>query len=155
MKQPMMNSLRWLSVTLLVIVAATGCGGGGPQTHSVSGKVTFKGNPVAQAQVGFVPTDGTGEAKPAQGQTDASGNYSLTTYLGPGDNASGAMAGKFKVTVTKGLPQGKPITYEELAKFKSEIPEVYADTVNTPLTAEVSASGSNHFDFVLEGEAGE
>jgi hypothetical protein len=139
-----------LQLFCILSLLLLGCSRGGPATHRVSGKITYKDQPVADAQIGFVPIDTTGEVKPARGQTDASGNYTLSTYLGPGDDASGAMAGSYKVTVTKGLPQDKVVTYEEMANFKSEIPEHYADTAQTTLTAEVTAGGANNFDFTLE-----
>jgi hypothetical protein len=136
--------------SLVCLALLVGCTGGGPPTHAVSGKITYKGNPVADAQIGFVPVDTTGEVKPARGQTDAGGNYTVNTYLGPGNDVGGAMAGSFKVTVAKGLPENQILSYEEMAKFKSEIPERYADTAKTPLTAEVTAGGANTFDFTLE-----
>jgi hypothetical protein len=136
-----------LCLTLPLLV---GCGSGGPTTHSVSGRITYKDKPVADAQIGFVPSDNTSDVKPARGQTDADGRYTLSTYLGPGDEAGGAMAGTYKVTVTKSLPQDKVVTYEEMQNFKSEVPVHYSQTNTTPLTASVTAGGANAFDFVLE-----
>jgi hypothetical protein len=150
MTSDQLRRIACAAFSTLFISLLAGCGGGGPTTHAVSGKITYKGNPVADAQVGFVPTDTTGAVKPASGQTDASGNYTLRTYLSPSDNASGAMAGNYKVTVAKGAAHDAVPTHEEIANFKSEIPVRYADTAQTPLTAEVTAGGANAFSFQLD-----
>lgn len=148
----MNHAPRWIGSLLALLIGVVGCGGGGPTTYSVSGNVTYQGKPVADAQVGFVPTDQSIDVKPAQGLTDSAGRYTLSTYLGPGDNAGGATAGKFKVTISKGLPQNKIVTYDELKNFKSEIPVEYSDAAKTPLSAEVTSSGGNQFDFALEDQ---
>ena len=77
-------------VVSLVALVIAGCSGGGPTTYKVSGTITFEGQPVADAQVGFVP-DGGGEVKPARGQTDASGRYTLRTYDKPGQDSAGCI----------------------------------------------------------------
>jgi hypothetical protein len=135
---------------MTLIVTLAGCGRGGPVTHPVQGTITYNGKPVAEAQVGFVPTDAAGEMKPARGKTDANGHFELKTYLGPGDDATGAMAGGYKVTVEKGLPQNKVITYDDLKNFKPELPVSYADAQKTTLTADVKPTADNDFKFTLE-----
>jgi hypothetical protein len=78
----------------LAIVVAMAVGCGGPATVPVSGTVTLDGEPVDGATVTFVPE---GEGRPANGNTDASGNFTLTTFTG-GD---GALPGSYNVTVFK------------------------------------------------------
>jgi hypothetical protein len=138
--------------TLCALGCCLGCSSSGPTTHTVTGTITYNGKPVANAQVGFVATDASAEVKSARGQTDADGKYSLSTYLGPGDDVRGAMAGSYKVTVVKGLAEDRIVSYEELAQHQPEIPPRYADTVQTPLTAEVTPDGDNTFDFALIDE---
>lgn len=146
-----MKPLLATSIALFVLMMAgtMGCSRGGPTTYSVSGRITYAEKPVAGAQVGFVPVD-SDNVKPARGETDTDGYYTVKTYLGPGDEARGAMAGKFKVTVEKSLPQKQIVSYDDLKNRKAEIPLRYADTSKTPLTADVSADGANTFDFTLE-----
>jgi len=73
--------VAWVVVGLFL----AGCGSG-DNLVSVSGKVTFQGNPVANAQLVFKPV-GTGQN--ATAMTDSSGNYSLR-----------AAPGRYKVSVT-------------------------------------------------------
>jgi hypothetical protein len=78
---------------LLACLAAAGCGSGRPETVPITGIVTLDGNPVEGASVMFMPQF---EGRPALGVTDASGNFTLTTFA-PGD---GAQPGQHTVTVT-------------------------------------------------------
>jgi len=74
------------SVLAAVLVCLVGCGKGAP-TGDVSGKVTFKNNPVAEGTVSFMnPAGGTG----GEGQLK-DGNYTLTAPL---------PVGEYKVMVT-------------------------------------------------------
>jgi len=76
-----------LAVSSLVL---TGCGGG----HvPVTGVVTVDGKPVEGATVTFITEDGK---QSASGQTDSSGNFSLSDSGKPG-----ARPGSYKVIVTK------------------------------------------------------
>ncbi len=81
--------------TAISFLTVMGCGsddGGMQPRYAVSGKVTYKGEPVKHASISFVPNapDGRG----ASGTVE-DGYYSLTT-LDPGD---GALPGTYKVTV--------------------------------------------------------
>ncbi|HTN76048.1 MAG TPA: carboxypeptidase regulatory-like domain-containing protein [Pirellulaceae bacterium] len=82
------------AVGLLLLLFASGCGGGSdrPKLAPVKGQVTLDGVAVKDAAVMFMPTTG----RPAMGATDAAGNFELMTY-DPGD---GALLGDHKVTVT-------------------------------------------------------
>src|SRR5205823_12586516 len=58
----------------LVSFALAGCGGGGPKTALVRGTVTYKGKPVPNGTVTFIPASGhhaTGDIRP-------DGSYTLT-----------------------------------------------------------------------------
>ena len=135
--------------SILTLLVTVGCGGGGPATHTVTGTVIYQSNPVANAQVGFVPAEGTTEFKPAFAQTDESGRFSLKTYLSPGQEVGGAMAGKYKVTVQAGYPQDRIVTPEEMAKNLNKLPAKYADAASTPLEVTVSADGENNFPLEI------
>ena len=81
------TATRLLALTLLASVGflSPGCGddGGLAERYSVSGRVTYKGEPVKKGAINFVP--GKPEGHPAAG-TIEDGYYSLTT-LNPGDGA--------------------------------------------------------------------
>lgn len=135
----------------VISVLIVGCGPKGPETHTVTGTITYQNQPLADAQIGFVPVDDKGGTlKPARGQTDAEGRYTLKTYVSADNDAAGAMAGSYKVTVAKGLPQNQIVDYEALKNQKPLIPPRYADSTQTPLKADVTAGGENKFDFTLE-----
>jgi len=91
-----LRDLRFRTAFLasMVILACLGCGDdtGLAKRYPVSGMVTYKGEPVKNGTINFVPT--TADGRPAAGQIE-NGNYSLTT-LAPND---GAIPGKYKVTV--------------------------------------------------------
>jgi len=77
-----------------------GCGDSGPPrlpVYKVTGKITFNGNPVADADVTFSPRD---KQAVASGRTDKDGKFTLTTYVA-GD---GAAEGGYSVLVTKSRP---------------------------------------------------
>ena len=160
-----------LLITACILGLASGCSRGRqyPPTHSVSGVVTVEGQPVADAIVSFLPDDGQ---NPANGSTDASGRYELTSFT----RGDGAMEGSFRVTIVKYEKEGedKPAASAEkpAAEAESEetgnedyvpagmvvsqydtgpknlLPKQYADQQKTPLTATVSPE-ENSIDFNL------
>ena len=81
-RPPALTRLLALPVALAALAA---CGCGSTPTGSVSGKVVYKGKPVPNAQVNFVPASGY----PAAAVTNDSGEYSV----------SGVAYGPCKVTV--------------------------------------------------------
>jgi hypothetical protein len=90
-----MHAGVWLLAGILV--TTLGCGPSGParpKTYPVTGVVTYKGEPVAGANLNFQLADGSGYAMAI---TDASGKYSLQTFE-PGD---GAVPGEYHVGITK------------------------------------------------------
>jgi hypothetical protein len=111
----------------------------------VRGTVTYKGQPVKQGTISFVPRDA---AKPgASSRIGPDGTYDLQTQE-PGD---GARLGEYRVIVSGYDPKildtvrapGTPV------ERKTEIPKKYENADTSGLTATVKA-GSNTFDFPLE-----
>ncbi|MBN2293061.1 MAG: hypothetical protein JXM70_11585 [Pirellulales bacterium] len=86
--------MRLWFVFIVVVPLAIGCGPGRPKTVPVTGVVTLDGKPVQGASVKFEPKN---EGRPAMGETDQEGKFSLKTF-DPGD---GAILGEHQVTVRK------------------------------------------------------
>ncbi len=129
-------------VLLSFLVGLAGCGGGGqPDAYPVEGTVTFRGQPVAEAHVRFIPEEGP----PAEGITDESGSFTLRTFE-PGD---GAVAGPHTVTVSKTVVVD-PDPNAAYPAMRSVLPDRYARVGASPLVAEVTADGENQFAFELE-----
>ncbi len=151
----------------LLALVVTGCGGG-LSPIPVSGTVTHKGKPVEGATVTFVR--GTGSltnGEMAMGVTDASGRYELTSHFGPQTSGSGAVAGEYKVTVSKLVPpngmtdaQYKVLTdaaaraSERGAALPPErrppplaesLPPKYSSQTTTQLNAKVGGGGEINF----------
>lgn len=143
------------------VIAIIGCSGGDglDKRYAVSGKVTYKGAPVAYGQINFMPDKPEGRG--ATGQIK-DGEYSLTT-LEPGD---GAFPGSYSVTVDakkadfseaeaeakkKGstsafIPQD--MVAKANAKAKNAVPDKYGVLSTSPLKAEVKTQ-SNTINFDL------
>ncbi len=132
-------------VIALVSSALIGCGDDGPRIVPVNGVVTFKGKPIGQINVMFVPADGQGRI--AEGTSDGSGKFSLQTER-PGD---GAMMGEYKVSF-KFLSESVPDMPGFAGGAKPEpspIPLKYGDENKSGFTAKVEAS-NEEFKFDLK-----
>lgn len=151
---------RWLITTVVVSamsVSVFGCSRGPeiPVTYAVSGKVTYKEQPLADAEIAFVSKLDNKDVKPARGKTNASGEFKLTTYIDPEHEVSGATLGEYTVTVVKvDIPDSDQLMkqfFENPAYVpKKLIPDKYTDAKETPLTADVTKDGPNTFEFKLE-----
>ena len=126
----------------------TGCSKSG--LVRVEGIVLLENEPVAEATVLFIPEGGTGQ--PAQGMTDESGKFQLTTFK----ENDGARPGAYKVTVTKSVPPPQPPEAEpgdsrsivahfkaikEHKQEKSPLSSIYADVKTTPFHYTVPVDG--------------
>jgi len=150
------------AAALVVVVASlaiglTGCGGPAqPKLYPATGTVTWKGTPLADATVSFVPSVGA----PSDGKTDAQGKFSIMTNGQPG-----ARAGACKVAVSKfaGAAPSMPAApkpedmmklYEKKKKGefeKGEIPAKYGRPDTSGLAAEVTSDAAkNVFTFDLK-----
>jgi len=140
----------------LLPVLLVGCGTNGPELAPVEGVVTFRGRPLVEAEVMFVPRQG---GRPAVGRTDSQGRFQFTTFR----ERDGAPVGEYDVTVAKcapdaippapSLPSGivppaNPISIVGPVMHKWLIPERYANAKTSRLSATVH-SGKNAFSFEL------
>jgi hypothetical protein len=120
---------------LLGVLFLVGCGGN-PAT--VSGKVTLDGQPLTKGDISFYAA---GSAC-ANGQIDASGNYSLHT-----GTDEGLQPGTYQVAIVANdilmptQPYGSPIP-------KLITPPQYSNVTTSGFTAEVKP-GKNTFNFEM------
>lgn len=135
-------------------VVATGCGGSTlpeGETGTVSGTVTYNGQPVPQGStVVFVRKD---KGYVANAVTDAAGKYSLTMRDG-----SKILVGTYSVGVTPPTPTTPALSDEEYNRLsaegklpeppKSPFPEKFHSPETSGLTFEVNA-GPNTIDIPL------
>ncbi len=149
------------------MLAMVGCDSG-PKVQPVTGTVTLDGTAIPGANITFSPVaGGTGAA--AVGTSDASGKYTVTDMKStkPG---SGAAAGDYKVGIRWYKPsdpssasatgdggETTKLADDKAARTQVSGPEVllpsaYGDPETSGLTATVSASGENTFDFPLDSK---
>jgi hypothetical protein len=137
---------------LLPIVALVGCGKG---TGYVTGKVTYKGQPVTSGAVVFYGADGTTDS----GRIDRKGTYTVA-QAPSGAVRVAVMPAKARrqpglpVNRSTGLPKEPPakdgddIAPPAPTAGKAAFPEKYADPETSPLTFKVSG-GTQTFDIDL------
>jgi hypothetical protein len=124
----------WFFLGSLVVTAVlSGCGDGRPRRVPVSGRVTIDGRPLTKGAVRLIPEN----ARPATGELDSEGRYTLTTFE-PGD---GVVMGPCKVAVIA----------SEMVSSNAQrwhAPKRYADAEHSGLTADV-AEATDSLDFEL------
>lgn len=124
-----------------LLMAVAGCGEGTGGRQSVSGQVTFKGQPLDQGTIQFVPTDAAKDAAPGVAQV-AAGKYEMPA-------ASGLKPGPYKVIIS--ATAGPKVNESEApgdsdAPAKELIPPAW--NVDSKHTVEVK-TGPNKFDFSI------
>jgi hypothetical protein len=139
----------------LAFLPLLGCGedDGIGKRYAVSGKVTYKGEPVQRGNVNFLP-EATGSAGRGASGVIKDGYYSMTT-LTPGD---GVLPGKYKVGINAnftdmtaavkingGMYQGGRFAGPRI----KVIPEKYTNPATSGLTFEVKTA-PNSFDIDLQ-----
>ena len=143
------------SVRLILALALLAGWSGGASisgTIPVSGKVTYKDQPVAGATVTFI---GQGEGRSATAITAADGTYKLQTL-----DAAGALPGSYTVVVDKtemppeltksqSMEEAAAQGNKPLPQPKKLLPAKYGDPAKTPLKFEVKAGQANTFDLAL------
>jgi hypothetical protein len=155
--------MRNLLFVVVTGIAAAGCGSqgrtGSEPVYPVSGVITLRGRPVAQADVTFYNAE---KNRSAFGKTNDKGEYKLTTFSAN----DGAVEGQHVVTIVKleASSEAAPAADTESAAYvppafgesteprppKSELPEKYASQATSELTATVRTDGVNQVNFDLE-----
>jgi hypothetical protein len=128
---PRRSSSLWVAalVTLPVILALAGCGKGDyPAMAKVTGTVTYKGKPVPNMMVNFMPTAG----RPSWGKTDAQGKFEMVydedyngveighhkVYFTP--PATATIGGPASKASKKAIAEAAGLTPEEMADIRSK-----------------------------------
>jgi hypothetical protein len=167
--KPMNIVMIKITKTIMFIVVVTtiffgcfaGCAPRGISVVSVTGTVTYNGQPVENALISFVPQ--SPETRGASAITDRRGEFSLLTQ---GATGSGAMPGEYKVLVSKLVEvdeSGKEVVRKPAEKFdpnnpspqeimypqKNLLPEKYNREETTDLTANIT-KGKNRVLLNLE-----
>jgi hypothetical protein len=130
------------AILLLVSVVCAGCGQDSGGRLEISGKVQFQGSSLASGTIEFVSADGAQRS----GATIDGGTYSIPA-------PKGLQPGKYIVRInsaqeTGPAPTGPPGPESMTQVAQNLIPPQY--NVNSTLTAEVTESGDNEFDFDLK-----
>jgi len=143
---------------VLFVAWLSGCGGDidhRPPLVPAGGELLFDGQPLAGAQVVFVPP--TNDRPAAFATTDEQGRFSLTTFV----LHDGAVPGDYIVTITKQQAAQTMTTDEASAyfartgnppprtKFVDLIPANYGSRTASGLSASVATDGENRFSFHL------
>lgn len=134
-----MKSFCAFVLSLIAAVFTIGCGG--PGTVPAGGTITYKGQPVADANIMFTPVGG-GEI--ATGQTDAQGKFSLGVVK-PGD---GAVPGEYRVSLTPKEAERAEGDYS--ASPPPPFPVQYTTDAGSPLKATVKRGEKNDFPLELK-----
>ncbi|MDR1958042.1 MAG: DUF4198 domain-containing protein [Planctomycetaceae bacterium] len=154
-----MNRYNILLIGLIVLFPAGCTQNGLSGLAPASGVVLYDGKPVEGALVLFVPDGGANvpEQRPASAETDVNGKFVMMT-LQPKD---GVFPGKYKVVITKNIPE-KVYTFEETQEFfrrgrptpvpksHNHLPEKYADAQTTPLEITLEIKGNKTLKYELQ-----
>jgi hypothetical protein len=124
-----------LALTLVcagLLVGGCSKGPAPPRLVPVSGRVVYKGRPVALASIEFLPDMPQGaQGFAAGGQTKQDGTFTLRTH----PHGAGAVPGHYKVTVT--------------TEAHGAIPHRYTDPGQTPLKIEITEQGAPDLHLTL------
>jgi hypothetical protein len=138
---------------LLVLCLAVGCGGPAGEPASVSGSVTYAGQPLAEGSIRFFPEEGTPGAGGAGKIVD--GTYSIeageTLKSGKHSVRITAMRGTGRTVEEEpaGIEEGEEVVEGsvEVEELEQYLPAKYNS--NTELSVDL-AGGANTEDFQLE-----
>lgn len=151
-----MWSTRYQRLLVIAMLACGtgGCGGEKPgrgTTADVNGRVTYRGVPLVNGDIKFIPVQAANEVRVAYGTLDDEGRYRLSTY----EQNDGAILGDYRIVVEacNQLPVEEARRAAMLGgangQPKSLIPRRYGDPNTSGLTASVK-SGQNTLDIDLK-----
>jgi hypothetical protein len=138
-RHPLLLARLCLAVLLAAFLAAGGCSRSSNGRLAISGKVTLDGTPLDQGLISFNPAK---EKMPSAGAAIVAGAYHMPA-------TKGLLPGMYKVAIDSADPNGATATPAQYTMRipVSRIPLNYNG--ETTLTAQVTDSGPNQFDFDL------
>ncbi len=129
---------------LFFLLAGLGCGGSAFDLAPVSGRVTWKGQPLANAHVSFAPTGSRLPGPGSYGRTDSEGKFSLRIETA---DREGAVVGQHVVRIST-LGDAQSEQSDAGVKLpKDRIPPKY--NTESTLTFTVNAGGTDQANFDL------
>ena len=136
------------AVALIMLAAAVlalaGCGSNQLKTAVVRGTVTYKGKPVPNGTISFVPTSGPS----ATGEIQPDGSYVLTTYR----KGDGAVLGQHTVVIVAMQDMSDRLPEARQPLPPPIVPLKYTSLATSDLRAEVH-DRENTLDFRLQEDA--
>jgi hypothetical protein len=129
-------------VAAAAVLLAAGCGTDRKKTAEVTGKVTYRGKPVPNGTVTFIPEAG---GPPATGEIRPDGTYTLTTY----SKGDGAVPGRHKVVIVAMEDAAGKLPEERKPLPPPIIPNKYTSPATSDLVADVK-DGENTINFDLK-----
>ena len=126
----------WATAVFITCSGLVGCGSSDNLSRApLTGKVTYKGQPLSHGMIGLLPTDGT-KSPQGSGAIALDGSYEISTA-----GKSGAVVGTHKVIVQC----RQEVSNEEKRQMKIGqllIPSQYASYNRTPLEVKVNPKGT-------------
>jgi hypothetical protein len=133
------------SLCLCTLVAGCNSASQGPETHPVTGRVTYQGEPIAGVTLTFHPQS---EGNSAQVITDDKGEFDVFTYYDNGKNQKrGMAAGEYRVSALK---LDRASIKSTMQPPKNLLPQSYASPETSGLKATVVAGQDNTPVFDLK-----
>jgi len=134
----------WVAALLVLVLA--GCQPKGHGTAIVRGKITYKGKPVPNGTINFIPAN---SGPSAMGNIQPDGSYTLTTYK----SGDGAVIGEHKVFIVAMEDLGNRLPEQRTPLPPPIVPVKYTSLATSDLKATVE-NKENTIDFDLQGEPG-
>jgi hypothetical protein len=138
-----LDARTWLLCGVFVLPGVGGCGAQGPARHEITGRITYKGQPVDEGFINFEPQDG----QPSRdGAMILAGDYRIP-------KEKGLFPGKYRVVIIIGdglsgegsaSPDAPPRPRGGTPGKERAPPEFNRQS---KLVREVTADGPNQFDF--------
>ncbi len=137
---------RWMAGVLVVCAVAAGCGGG-PQMATVTGQVTYQGQPVPAGKVMFAPLregdSSETQSRPGVGIVGPDGRFTVTTYSSGDGSALGRHSVIYYPPDPEDLAEGD--TSGEVKKFFDE----HVLAMEDPLMEVEIKPGENDFEIKM------
>lgn len=136
-----------LMMAALSLAVCGGCGKDGPEKASVSGTVTYNGEPIPRGVVAFIPAEGT--SGPTAGGSVVDGEFDI-------DDEKGPVLGKHLVSISGTRPTGRMVDVYPVAAPGKVMREVLLPLVpgsfgSDPKKVVTIESGHNDLELVFEG----